>query len=130
MSAGVLTRLQAIGLITAQNVEIWSHGNLDLVPQIYSEDYIGHFPGTVIRGHEEIGNLILTHRKAFPDWSEKIEDVVFEGDKIAIRFTSTGTNLGPNVGRPPTNRAVKITELSIYRIADGKIAEQWVNPDT
>jgi predicted ester cyclase len=40
------------------------------------------------------------------------------------------SGLGPNVGRPPTNRKVEISELAIYRMVDGKIAEQWVNPDT
>ncbi len=129
MSTDLTPRELALSIIKTQNVEIWSQGKVDLIPQIYREEFVGHFPGLVVRGHDEIRNLILSHRTAFPDWSEKIEDVVFEHDKIAIRFTSTGTNLGPNFGRPATNRSVKISELSIYRIVESKIAEQWVNPE-
>lgn len=130
MNEADAARTQAVNLITTQNVEIWSRGQVDLIPQIYRDDFVGYFPGGVLRGHDGIRKLVLSHRIAFPDWTETIEDVIVEGDRVAIRFTSTGTNLGPNAGKPPTNRRVEISELAIYRLADGKIAEQWVQPDT
>lgn len=119
-----------MSVVTAQFTEIWNSGKVDLIPQIYNRDFVGHFPGGIIRGHQGIGDVVTNHRRAFPDWSEQIEDVVIEGDRVAVRFNSTGTNQGPNRGRPATNRSVQISEMAIYRIADGKIAEQWVIPDT
>ncbi len=97
---------------------------------LYANDFLGHFPGGVVRGHKGIRDVVIDHRRAFPDWAEQIEDIVFEGDSVAVRFSSTGTNHGPNRGKPPTNRSVRISEMAIYRIVDGKIAEQWVIPDT
>jgi len=130
MTSADTLREQAVRTVTAQNIEIWSRGNVEFIPRIYSDDFVGHFPGGVIHGHEGISEVVLSHRQAFPDWSEKIDDVIYEGDRIAIRFTSTGTNLGPYMGNPPTNRSVRISELAIYRMVGGRIAEQWVNPDT
>lgn len=120
----------AVGVVTAQFTEVWNAGNVDLIPEVYSNDFVGHFPGGDIHGHAGIRDVVTHHRLAFPDWTEQIEDLVFEGDTVAVRFSSTGTNLGPNRGRPATNRSVRISEMAIYRIVDGKIAEQWVVPDT
>jgi predicted ester cyclase len=44
---------------------------------------------------------------------------------VAVRYRSTGTNSGVFGGRPPTGRRIAVDELSIFRIADGRIAEQW-----
>lgn len=124
------SRDAALSTVTAQFTEVWNSGNLDLIPELYSEDFIGHFPGGAILGQEGIRDVVADHRRAFPDWTEQVEDVVFEGDKIAVRFSSSGTNRGPNRGKPPTDRFVQISEMAIYRIVAGKIAEQWVLPDT
>jgi len=119
-----------VGVVTAQFTEVWNSGNVDLIPEIYANDFVGHFPDGSIRGHDGIRDVVTHHRRAFPDWTEQIEDLVFEGDRVAVRFSSSGTNRGPNRGKPPTNRSVQISEMAIYRILDGKIAEQWVIPDT
>ena len=46
-----------------------------------------------------------------------------------IQYVSSGTNLGQWLGKPPTGREVRINEISIFRIEDGRIAEQWLLPD-
>lgn len=69
------------------------------------------------------------HRKSFPDWHEHIEDIIAEGDKVAIRFTSRGTHKEEFQGIPPTGKQVTVSEVAIYRIADWKIVEKWGFPD-
>nr|WP_272877213.1 ester cyclase [Neoroseomonas eburnea] len=64
-------------------------------------------------------------RAAFPDWREEIEEVVFEADRIVVRYVSTGTQDGPFLDRPPSGAKVRVDGISIFRIADGRIAEQW-----
>ncbi|MEK6575615.1 MAG: ester cyclase, partial [Chloroflexota bacterium] len=61
-------------------------------------------------------------RAAFPDWHEHIEQIVAEGDFVMTRFTSTGTQRGAFNGLPATGKTVKISELGVHRIANGKIA--------
>lgn len=130
MKSGDRAREVAINVVTAQFVEVWNAGNISLIPEIYASDFVGHFPGGAIIGHGGIREVVVGHRQAFPDWTEQVEDLVFESDRIAVRFTSTGTNTGPNRGQPPTGRSVRISEMAMYRVFDGKIAEQWVLPDT
>ncbi|MEL0315904.1 MAG: ester cyclase, partial [Halieaceae bacterium] len=55
--------------------------------------------------------------------------VVAEGDRVVTRYDSTGTHEGAFQGVAPTGRTCAIAEVSIYRIAGGKIAEQWGFPD-
>jgi len=60
---------------------------------------------------------------AFPDMHVTIDDMVAEGDKVAVRTTWTGTHKGEIMGIPPTNKKVTISLITISRIAGGKIVE-------
>jgi predicted ester cyclase len=64
-----------------------------------------------------------------PDWNERVDDLVAEGDRVAIRITSTGTQLGEFEGLKPTGRKITIQEFHIFRLSGGKIVEQWGMPD-
>ncbi|MBI1178157.1 hypothetical protein GC207_12045, partial [bacterium] len=72
---------------------------------------------------------VRSHRISFPDWHERVDDIVAEGDRVVIRFTSTGTQLGEFQGIAPTGRKVSIQEVAIFRVVDSKIVEQWGMPD-
>jgi predicted ester cyclase len=54
-----------------------------------------------------------------------VADVFGSADRVASRYVSTGTHQGPFWGIEPTGRRIEIQEISIFRIADGRIAEQW-----
>jgi steroid delta-isomerase-like uncharacterized protein len=109
--------------------EIWSKGNVDLIDDVYAEDFVGHFPAGTVHGREGLLARVTAHRKAFPDWTEKVDDTIAEGDRVAMRFTSRGTNLGEFLGNPPTGNRVEISEVAIFRLRDGKVVEQWVYPN-
>jgi len=109
--------------------EIWSKGNVDLISELFSEDFVGHFPGETIRGHDGLADAVIAHRRAFPDWIEKVEDEIVDGDRVVIRFISKGTNMGEFLGNPPTGNTIEISEVAIFKITDGRITEQWVYPD-
>jgi steroid delta-isomerase-like uncharacterized protein len=110
--------------------EVWSKGNLAIIDEIYAPDFEFHFIGGLeLKGLEALKDIVQEHRTAFPDWNEQIEDIIAEGDRIAIRFTSRATHQGDFRGIPPTGNRIKIAEAAIYRIAEGKIAEQWGFPD-
>jgi predicted ester cyclase len=64
-------------------------------------------------------------RAAFPDWHERVVDMVIEGDRAVTRYVSTGTHQGLYKGVPPTGAAIEIDEISIYRIEGNRVAEQW-----
>jgi len=109
--------------------EIWSKGNVELVDDLFAEDFVGHFPGETLHGRGDLVNQVNTHRHAFPDWTEDVEDTIADGDRVVVRFRSHGTNLGEFLGNPPTGNSVDISEVAIFRLSNGRITEQWVYPD-
>jgi len=110
--------------------ELWSNGNLAAADELYAPDYVCHFLiGPEWRGIEGIKNEVKQHRASFPDWDEHVEDIVAEGDRVVVRFTSTGTQRGEFAGIAPSGKRVKIQEIAIFRLANGKIVEQWGMPD-
>ncbi len=116
--------------VIQQHTQVWSKGEVDLIPRIYARDYVGHFPGgEVVRGREGIRSLVESHRKSFPDWREVVVETISEGDRVASRYRSTGTHRGEFLGISPTGNVVEVAEVSVYRMVDGQIAEQWAFPD-
>ena len=112
--------------------EAWNTGDLAAVDEIYADDFVGHFPPSSHlpdrRGREGAREGIRRAKTAFPDWHEHVEAMVTEGSLVATRYTSTGTHLGDFRGLPgilPTGRTISVPEISIYRVAGGKVAEQW-----
>lgn len=110
--------------------ELWSSGNLAVADELYSPDFVCHFVvGPEWRGVQGIKDEVREHRTSFPDWNEHVDDIVAEGDRVVIRFTSTGTQRGEFAGIAPTGKKVSIQEVAIFRLANGKIVEQWGMPD-
>ena len=124
------TNLDANRDVVKKYHEVWSNGQVIELDKILAPDFVCHFiDGIEWKGIEGANSSITSHRKSFPDWNEEIVDMISEGDKVVTRFKSTGTQLGAFNGLDPTGKKVTIYETAIYRIANGKIAEQWGFPD-
>ena len=112
---------------------LWNSGNLAAIPRVYAPDFVSHMPkgwdASEFRGHAGVRQAVQRIRSAFPDWHETIVDMIIEGDRVVSRYISRGTHQGPFLGLEPTGKRVEVDEISIYRIADGKIAEQWCLAD-
>ena len=67
---------------------------------------------------------------AIPDFRVTIEELVAEGDKVAVRRSYEGTHSGgPLLGIPATGKRLQFGSISIFRLADGRIAEHWEQLD-
>ena len=110
--------------------EVFNKGNLDVVDDIFSPDYvIGGLPSGKSPSREGIKQTALMYRNAFPDLHFTIHDTIAEEDKVAVRFVATGTHKGLFSGIEPTNNQVEIKCISMYRFKDGKIVEGWARRD-
>ena len=114
--------------------QIWNLGSYSLIPNIYAVNFIAHWPkGWNLKensnGHDGIEKAIRRIRAAFPDWYEKVEDVIVCGDKVVTRYISTGTNKGKQGYFPGTGKKIEVAEISIYRIQNNLVAEQWCLAD-
>ena len=59
-----------------------------------------------------------------------VDDVVAQGDRVAVRFTARGTHRGKVLGAEAIGRAVAVTGVAVHRVAHRQIAETWVSWDT
>ena len=69
--------------------------------------------------------------KAFPDGKWEIDDLIAEGEKVVLRWTFRGTNLGelPTLGLPATGKQVAFSGMSLYRVVNGMFTEIWEGYD-
>ena len=118
--------------LLAQRVweEVWHQGQLSRIDDLFTTDFVRHDPGgRELQGTEQNRQFIGSLRAAFPDVHYTVEDQIAEGDKVVVRYRFRGTHLAAFQGMPPTGKQVTYTGILIYRIGDGKIAEQWTEFD-
>jgi steroid delta-isomerase-like uncharacterized protein len=113
-------------LIRSFYEEVFNKRNLDAIDDFYAPDHIDHtLPPGLLVGPEGTKQAIAMTLLGFPDLRVTIEDMIAEGDKVVIRFTTYGTLQGTLGGIPPTGKRVAVPTIEITRIADGKIVEDW-----
>ena len=98
--------------------------NLDILDELMTTDYVQH--GTT--GDMNLQAVKASHSMiiaAFPDITATIDDIIAEGNRVVVRMHTSGTQKGEFQGIPPSGKTAVITEISIYRITEGKIAEAW-----
>lgn len=112
--------------------EMFNNGNLDLAEEVIAPEYVDHDPAMPedIRGPEGFKAFVAGYRAAFSDLHVEIEDQLAEGDKVATRWTATGTHDGDLAGIPPTGRRVTTPGMEIVRISGGKLVEGWEGYDS
>jgi predicted ester cyclase len=103
--------------------EIWNKGDLSVIPEVISPDYIGHNVPQEYIGQEGFKNMMQTVLTGFPDIHVSVDDVFGEGDKLAIHIITTGTQTGKYGDAEPTGESMKTETLLINRYVDGKCLE-------
>ena len=109
--------------------EVWHQGDLERIEELFAPDFVRHDPGREIHGPEENRRFMKGFRAAFPDLHFTVLDQIADGDKVAVRYRFQATHLGDFQGMPPTGKQVGYSGILIYRVANGKIAEQWTEFD-
>lgn len=104
--------------------EILNKGNMAVADELFAPNYRFHFPGAPEPTDSEGMKQTLTvFRTGFPDLHFTIEDLIAEGDKVAMRFAFRGTHNGEFQGIAPTGKQVSVTGIAVHRIVNGKIVE-------
>jgi len=110
--------------------EVFNQGKLEVVEEIYAADYVDHSaPPGFPPGLGSLKQSVALFRTAFPDLKITIEDMLAEGDKVAVRLTYHGTHLGEFMGIPPTGKSLSEAGIAVDLLKDGKIVEHWVLRD-
>lgn len=111
--------------------EVWNKGNLSLVDELFTPNYEHHDTSSPDfgRGPESEKKRVTVYRGAFPDARLTIEDIIAEGETVMARWSCRGTHKGDLSGIAPTGKQVTISGITVSRLANGKIAESYVNWD-
>jgi steroid delta-isomerase-like uncharacterized protein len=104
--------------------EILSRGRYELTEQLYARDFINHGIHSNSSLEEDQAALKGWHA-AFPDVVIVPEKLIAEDDLVAIYWIARGTNTGTGNGLPATGKKAELAGITIWRIVDGKIKEEW-----
>ena len=116
---------------------LWNERDLDACDELMADVYVEHAlapfgstePGEV-HGPTAMRETMHWLLSQFSDLTMHVEAVVAEGDVVAARVRTTGTNDGPLNGViPPTGKAFDSVQTHWFRVADGKLAEHWATRD-
>jgi steroid delta-isomerase-like uncharacterized protein len=111
--------------------EPWQ-GNLRVVDELVDGNYVGYDPSIPepLRGPDGFKEFVSTYRAAYSDARITVEDQIAEGDIVASRWTGRGKHDGDLMGVAPTGKQVKVSGLTLSRLANGKVIEAHTNWDT
>ena len=119
--------------LTRRSWEIVTETNLetldDALEEVYADTFVMHEPDEDVRGIEGLTQFVSTIRSALPDLRVTLEEDIAEREKVVSRWRAQGTHQGELMGIAPTGNEVAITGITIHRIEDGKIVEEWENWD-
>jgi steroid delta-isomerase-like uncharacterized protein len=130
MAQGQLTpdgSIQAANKVVATRVfdEIFNQGKFQVANEIYAPDFQNHglHRSVDLKTDQE---AVHAEKKAFPDLRMSVQQMIAEGDKVAVLWTLQGTHTGFGYeGLPPTGTKVEVRGITIWRIVDGRIVEEW-----
>ncbi len=111
--------------------EPWT-GNWGVIDEFVAPGYIGYDPAESepIRGPAGFRANVEKYLAGFPGGAITVDDQIAEGDKVATRWTGRGTHTGEIAGIAPTGRDVTVSGLTLSRLENGMVVEEWTTWDT
>jgi predicted ester cyclase len=112
--------------------EVYNRGLYEVADELIADAYVSHNKLSLeVLGPAGIKRAAKMQREAFPDQVSVLEDVIAEGDRLVVRGRDTGTHTGTSfMGIPPSGRRFEVTWIDIFRVANGRLVEAWLEMDT
>jgi steroid delta-isomerase-like uncharacterized protein len=112
--------------IKSSQLELWNTGNAEVVGRLYADHVKRYDPNRPepIRGPQEIARYVAEVRAGYPDFKLEVNEMIAEGDRLAIHWTVTGTHRGEFLGIPATGKRITISGVTFNRIENHKIVEE------
>jgi steroid delta-isomerase-like uncharacterized protein len=104
--------------------ELLSKGRFELAEQLYAKDFVNHGIHRDATLEEDQAALKGWHQ-AFSDIAIVPKKLIAEGDLVTVYWVARGTNTGAGNGLPATGKKAELAGITIWRIVDGKIKEEW-----
>jgi steroid delta-isomerase-like uncharacterized protein len=108
--------------------EIFNQGKFQVAAEIYATDFVNHGLHRSIDLPEDQA-AVRAEKQAFPDLKMDVNLMVAEGDLVTVVWTFWGTNTRAGYGLPATGARIELRGITVWRMADGKIREEWTSFD-
>jgi steroid delta-isomerase-like uncharacterized protein len=108
--------------------ELFNRGKLEVAAEIFGLDFVDRGHGQVAGkqdGPDGFAQFVKTVRLALPDLRATIQNMVAEGDYVAMWNTATATHRGELFGMPPSGKRIDMKDFHFFRFSGGKIVEHW-----
>jgi steroid delta-isomerase-like uncharacterized protein len=105
-------------------IDIWTQGRFEVANEIYAKDFVNHAVDNDISFERDQAD-IHGWRAAFPDIELFVDKEFAEGDFVTVLWRGRGTNTGSGNGLPATGKKTDGRGISIFRVVDGKIKDEW-----
>jgi len=115
--------------------EVVNRDRPEVADEIIAPDFVVHpagfvpdspsGPGGASRGPEAYRAAARRLKAPCPDFQIHVEDVIEQGDRVAVRWRGVGTHTGAFMGRPPSGRRIVVHGMVVYRFAGDRVAEMW-----
>lgn len=109
-------------IVRRWNEEVYSERNLDVIDELAADDYINHAGDVDRAGYKAFVAEMLA---AYDDSGITLGEIVAQDDKVAVSWRLHATHTGEYRGMPATGKEEVYQGVSMYRIANGKIVEDW-----
>jgi steroid delta-isomerase-like uncharacterized protein len=109
--------------------EIWNQKNMAAIEALLAPHAVGHVSNQTFGGREVLPQRVNATYSVYTRPHFTVEDQIAEGDKVLVRWTFQGQHTGEYMGAAATGRQVTVTGLSLFRLAQSKIEELWLNSD-
>ena len=111
--------------------EVMNQGNEDTIDEICAPNFVDHdpLPGTA-PDRDGLHDFVKQIRTAFPDIETSVDDMLVEGDEIAVRSTFRGTHDGEFMGIPATGKKVEVANYDFVRMENDQAVEHWGTIDS
>ena len=123
-SAPALERNKAVAMRVFN--EILNQGHFAVADEIYSPDFVNHGLHHDASLQEDQA-AARAEVKAFPDLRVTVDLVVAEADFVTVMWTFRGTHTAFGYGLPPTGAPVELRGMTIWRVVDGKLHDEWTS---
>jgi steroid delta-isomerase-like uncharacterized protein len=101
-------------------------GDTAAYDEVLAEDWVDMplAPGQQ-QGPAGMAAQIALFRHAMPDYTVEHQDVVVQGDRVAVRNTVSGTHQGAFMGHEPTGKRIEMRTMDLHQVRDGRIVATW-----
>jgi steroid delta-isomerase-like uncharacterized protein len=105
--------------------DIINAGRMDVIDELFADDFVDHGPMGEISGRDNFRQLVEQWRAAVPDVRSEVANLVADGDLVGWTVRTTGTHTGDGLGFPATGKHFETLSANLGRVRDGRVAEHW-----